>query len=163
MGASGVATVAQPVICEAWQPAHRVILMFCSLQAGLRCHRASSEFFGGHEVLFSAFYCKHVGDHLSGYGERRPILVPSLSFSLIDQSQFVAVSRSQFRSLHENLLNVLVPLFGDGHSNQLVRGASLCAAEPTIADGLLDRLEAGDIADLKSPGERSDWPNAGHC
>ena len=47
-----------------------------SFQAGLRCRRAS-EFLGRHEVLFSAFYCKHVGDHLSGYGERRPILVPS--------------------------------------------------------------------------------------
>jgi hypothetical protein len=115
-----------------------------------------------HEVLFSAFHCEHVGDHLPGYGKRRPILVPSLSLPLINQSQFVAVSRSQFRGLHKRLLNVLVPLFGDGHSNELVRGASLRAAEPAIADGLLDRLEAGDIADLKSPGECSDWPDPGN-
>ena len=27
-GASGVASVAQPVICGTWQPAHRMILMF---------------------------------------------------------------------------------------------------------------------------------------
>jgi hypothetical protein len=44
----------------------------------------------------------------------------------------VGVPRSQFRGLHENLLNVLVPLFGDGHSNQLVRGASFRAREPTM-------------------------------
>jgi hypothetical protein len=64
-----------------------------SFQAGLRCRRAS-EFLGRHEVLFSAFYCKHVDDHLSGYGQRRPILVLSWSLWLIDQSQFVAISRS---------------------------------------------------------------------
>jgi hypothetical protein len=61
-------------------------------------------------------------------------------------------SRSQFGGLHQRLLDMLVPLFGDRHSNELVRGASLRAAEPAIADGLLDRLEARDISDLKSPG-----------
>jgi hypothetical protein len=33
----------------------------------------------------------------------------------------MVVSRSQFRSLHQYLLNVLVPLLGDGHSNEPVR------------------------------------------
>ena len=107
----------------------------------LRC-RGASELLGRHEVLFSALDGEHVGDHLPGYGKRCPVLVPSLSFPLINQCQLMAVSRSQFRSLHQYLLNVLVPLLGDGHSNQLVGRAPLCAAESAIADGLLDRLEA---------------------
>lgn len=123
--------------------------------------RGASEFPNAHEVLLSEFYGKHIGDDLSGYGERRPFCVPSLSFSLIKRRPFVAVSKSQFRGLYENFLDVLVPLFGNGHSNQLVRGASLRDAEPTTADDLLDRLQARNIADLKSPGERSDLPNAG--
>ena len=57
-------------------------------------------------------HCEHVSDHLPGYGKRRSILVPSLS---------LALSGSQLRGLHQRLLNVLVPLFGDGRSNQLVR------------------------------------------
>ena len=33
-GASGVASVAQPVICRTWQPAHRMILMFFHSREG---------------------------------------------------------------------------------------------------------------------------------
>src|SRR5258705_179598 len=111
-------------------------------QAGfLRC-RGASKLLDGAIILFSALDGEHVGNHLPGYGERRPVLVPSLLFPFINQRQLMVVSRSQFRGLHQRLLNVLVPLFGDGHSNELVRGASLRAAESAIADGLLDRLEA---------------------
>jgi hypothetical protein len=52
----------------------------------------------------------------------------------------MVVTRSQFRSLHQRLLNVLVPPLGDGHSNLLIGGAFLRTAESAIADGLLDRL-----------------------
>jgi hypothetical protein len=69
-------------------------------QAGfLRC-RGASKLLDGDKVLFSALDGEHVGDHLSGYGKRRPVLVPSLSLPLINQSQLGAVSRSQFRGLH---------------------------------------------------------------
>ena len=44
-----------------------------------------------HEVLFSALHCEHVGNHLPGYGKRRPVLVRygvlSLSLSGIGQSR----------------------------------------------------------------------------
>jgi hypothetical protein len=49
-----------------------------SFREGFSHSGSAAEFSGKHEVLFSALHCVHVGDHLPGYGKRRPILVPSL-------------------------------------------------------------------------------------
>ena len=85
-----------------------------------RALRGASKLLGGHEVLFSALHCEHVGNHLPGYGKRHPILVPSLSLPLINQSQLMAVSRSQFPC----------PTIRDAPSNI----SHIPADEPMLAD-----------------------------
>ena len=48
---------------------------------GFHAAGSAAAFSRKHEVLFPALHCDHVGDHLPGYGKRRPVLVPSLASS----------------------------------------------------------------------------------
>jgi hypothetical protein len=52
-------------------------------------------------------------------------------------------------------------LFGNGCPQHLVGRALLRSAQSAITDGLLDRTEASDIADLQSPGQRRDRTDSG--
>jgi hypothetical protein len=61
------------------------ILMF-SFPGRISRSGIAAEFSRKHEVLFPALCCEHVGNHLPSYGKRRPVLVSSLSFPLINQS-----------------------------------------------------------------------------
>ena len=48
---------------------------------------------GRQEILLSAFHSEHMSHQLASHRQSGPILVPSLSFFLLDQSQFMGVSR----------------------------------------------------------------------
>ena len=65
----------------------------------------------------------------------------------------MALSRGQFRGLHQHVLNVFVALLGNGCSQHLIGRALLRSAQSAITDGQFDRSEARDIADLQSPGQ----------
>jgi hypothetical protein len=68
----------------------------------------------------------------------------------------MALSRSQLGSFDQRSLDMLVTLFRQWHAHHLVRRASFVSAESAIADRVLDRAEARDIADLECPGQRRD-------
>src|SRR6266702_7066533 len=63
----------------------------------------------------------------------------------------MALSRSQLCSFDQRSLDMLVALFRKRHTHRLVGRALFVTAEAAVADGLLDRAEARDIADLQSP------------
>ena len=73
----------------------------------LGCH-CTSAFLGRHEILFSAFDCNHPGHHLPGYGQCGSVAIAPLFFLFVNQAQFMAVSRCQFRRFDQHLLNMLV-------------------------------------------------------
>jgi hypothetical protein len=79
----------------------------------LGCHCASAVL-GRHEILFSAFDRNHPGHHLPGYCQRGAVAIAPLFFLLVDQAQFMAVSRCQLRRFHQHLLDMFVALFGMG-------------------------------------------------
>src|SRR6516164_10958646 len=58
---------------------------------------------------------------------------------------------------------MFIALLRDRHAHHFVSRALLISAEPTVTDGLLDRGEAGEVADLKGPRQRSDRTHAWHC
>ena len=64
----------------------------------------------------------------------------------------MALPGRQLRGLYQHMLNVFVALLGNGRAQHLVGRALLGSAQPAITDGLFDRPEAGNIADLQSPG-----------
>ena len=73
----------------------------------------------------------------------------------------MTVSRRQSGRFHQHLLNVFVPLLGNRHAHYLVGRTLLGAAQSAVADGFLDRSEAGSIADLQGPGQRCDRADSG--
>ncbi len=94
-----------------------------------------------------------IGNDLPCHRQRGAVAITSLHFFFVDQGQFMALSRGQFRGLHQHVLNVFVALLGNGCSQHLIGRALLRSAQSAITDGQFDRSEARDIADLQSPGQ----------
>ena len=74
----------------------------------------------------------------------------------------MALSGCELRGLYQHMLDVFVALFGNGCPQHLVGRALLRSAQSAITDGLLDRPEARDIANLQSPRQRRDRTDAGY-
>src|SRR5437879_12510439 len=68
----------------------------------------------------------------------------------------MVLSGRQFRGFHQNPLDMLVAPFGKRCAHYLVGRTLLLSARSAIADGLLDRPEAGSISDLQCPCQGSD-------
>lgn len=51
---------------------------------------------------------------------------------------------------------MFVSLLGDRRAHHLVGRALFRRAQAAVADGLLDRPEAGEVADLQCPGQRGE-------
>jgi hypothetical protein len=120
-----------------------------------RCRRAF-EFLGRHEILLPAFHRQQIADHLSGYGESGAVGVSFFEFSLPNHRQLVALPRSQFCGFDQHALDMLVALLGKRHAHHLVGRTPLVSAQATVADSLLDRPEAREVADFQRPGQCSD-------
>jgi hypothetical protein len=82
-----------------------------------------------------------------------------LLFRVIDQRQIRAQARSEFSCFDQHRLQMLVPLFRDGHALDRLRRASLSTAQTAVTHSLLDRVKANYIVDFKHPGQRGDRPD----
>jgi hypothetical protein len=85
-----VVSVAQWAIGRTWQPARCGILLLFSRRPRFLSRR-TPRIWKGHEVALSSIDGEQIRDHLTSYGQRRPIGIPFLPFGLIDPGQLVVL------------------------------------------------------------------------
>jgi hypothetical protein len=100
---------AQSATCRTWQPARLCNLVVFPCGQRLGC--CVVEIFRRYKRPPLPIDRKQIHHHLSSYRERGTVRISFLLFLLINQCQFMALFRCQFRGFHQHSLDVFVALF----------------------------------------------------